>query len=164
MGNRCFASFVRFFLLPLLYFILLSFPSRRNILSTDERPVLGYDVTILSDLLHFSSSHDALISSVQMLLRKCYTFFVSVSLFFAGATTLPCKLRSLLSKRVMKKDYRSSSQKSDECVENNGWQRGSGSSESRMPILDWLLVRRSHQTRVKYSTCFNSEDTLLIVT
>ena len=96
--------------------------------------------------------------------QKVLYIFCWCKSFFAGATTLPCKLRSLLSKRVMKKDYRSSSQKSDECVENNGWQRGSGSSESRMSILDWLLVRRSHQTRVKYSTCFDSEDTLLTVT
>ena len=43
---------------------------RRNILRADENPVLGYDIMILSDLLHFSTSHDALISSVQMLLAK----------------------------------------------------------------------------------------------
>ena len=43
---------------------------RIYILSEDERPVLGYDVMILSDLLHFSTSHDALISSIQLLLAK----------------------------------------------------------------------------------------------
>ena len=31
---------------------------------------MGYDIMILSDLLHFSTSHDALISSIQMLLAK----------------------------------------------------------------------------------------------
>jgi len=41
-----------------------------NILCKDEKAVLGYDIVILSDLLHFSTSHDALISSVQMLLAK----------------------------------------------------------------------------------------------
>lgn len=30
----------------------------------------GYDVMILSDLLHFSNSHDELISSIRMLLAK----------------------------------------------------------------------------------------------
>jgi hypothetical protein len=41
----------------------------RNILCADERPVLGYDVMILS-LLHVSTSHDAMISSIQLLLAK----------------------------------------------------------------------------------------------
>ena len=84
---------------------------------------VGYDIMILSDLLHFSTSHDALISSIQMLLAKLESarIYVGVSLF-PGAQTLPFKLKgifirqvltrglrsaTLLSKRVKKQDYRS---------------------------------------------------------
>ena len=35
-----------------------------------NRPSPGYDIVLLSDLVHFFDSHDALISSVTMLLRK----------------------------------------------------------------------------------------------
>lgn len=79
---------------------------------------------ILSDLLHFSTSHDALISSIQMLLAKLESsrIYVGVSLF-TGDLTLPCKLNgitfirqvltpelrsaTLLSRRVKKQGYRS---------------------------------------------------------
>ena len=134
MGNRCFASFVRLFLCLYHYFIR---SPRRNILCADERPVLGYDIMILSDLLHFSTSHDALISSIQMLLAKLESarIYVGVSLF-AGAPILPCKLKGIifvrrvlthglrfatrLSKRVKQQDYRS--QKSSMKVSKiNGW-------------------------------------------
>ena len=90
--------------------------------------------------MHFSTSHDALVSSVQMLLPELESarFFIGVSFFFTGATTLSCKLngiifitqvlstrglRSLLSKRVKKQDY-CFAEIPDECIEKNGWQRG----------------------------------------
>ena len=99
--------------------------------------MLGYDIMILSDLLHFSTSHDDLISSIQMLLAKLESarVYVGVSLF-AGTLILPCKLKkiiffrqvftqglrsaTLLSKRVKKQDYRS--QKSSmKAPKINGW-------------------------------------------
>ena len=85
VGNRCFASFVRN-TSAFITIILLRSLSRRNILCADERPMLGYDIMILSDLLHFSTSHDALISSIQMLLAKLESarIYVGVS-HFAGA-------------------------------------------------------------------------------
>ena len=92
---------------------------------------------ILSDLLHFSTSHDALISSIQMLLAKQESsrIYVGVSLF-TGDLTLPCKLNgitfirqvltpelrsaTLLSRRVKKQGYRS--QKSSmKASKINGW-------------------------------------------
>lgn len=109
-----------------IFTIILLHPhiSRRNILCADGISVLGYDIMILSDLLHFSTSHDALISSIQMLLAKLESarIYVSVSLF-AGVPSLPCKLKeittirqvltwemksaTLLSRRVKKQGYRS---------------------------------------------------------
>ena len=58
-------------------------------LCADERPVLGYDVMILSNLLPFSTPHDALIRSIQLLLAKpkSSSIYVGVS-FFAGSPTL----------------------------------------------------------------------------
>ena len=46
----------------------------------------GYDIVILSDLLHFDSSHDVLISSLTSLLRKSATARTYVA---AGKYTLP---------------------------------------------------------------------------
>ena len=53
----------------------------------------GQWVTMLSNLLHFSSFHDALVSSAQILLAKLESarFFVGVSLL----STLPCKLNGI---------------------------------------------------------------------
>ena len=116
--------FCKIVFLSLLAIILT--PSRRNILGADEKPLtlLGYDIMILSDLLHFFTSHDALISSIQMLLAKQESsrIYVGVSLF-TGDLTLPCKLNgitfirqvltpelrsaTLLSRRVKKQGYRS---------------------------------------------------------
>ena len=78
--------FCKIISLSLLLIILLRSLSPRNILCADERPVLGYDIMILSDLLHFSTSHDALISSIQTLLAKLESarIYIGVSLFFWG--------------------------------------------------------------------------------
>jgi hypothetical protein len=56
----------------------------RNLLDVNEKQVLGYDIMILSDLLHFSASHDALISSVQMLLAKLESARIYVGVSFTG--------------------------------------------------------------------------------
>lgn len=74
---------------------------------------------ILSDLLHFSTSHDDLLSSIQMLLAKLESARIYVGV--SGAPTLLCKLKKIiffrqvftrglrsatvLSKRVKKQDY-----------------------------------------------------------
>jgi hypothetical protein len=42
----------------------------RLLLPADHQEAPGYDLIILSDLLHFHSSHDALLASVQALLSK----------------------------------------------------------------------------------------------
>ena len=69
--------------------------SHRNILRKDEKSILGYDIMILSDLLHFSTSHDALISSVQMLLAKLESarIYVGVSRFIVCFNWGLCKLK-----------------------------------------------------------------------
>ncbi|KAF8908664.1 putative methyltransferase-domain-containing protein [Mucidula mucida] len=46
----------------------------------------GYDIVILSDLLHFDASHDALVASLQALLAKSTA---SVAYVAAGKYTLP---------------------------------------------------------------------------
>jgi hypothetical protein len=77
---------VRLFLLSLIFYLTaFSLVPRRNILSADERPVLGYDVMILlaRDLLRFFTSHDGLITTIQMPLAKLESarIYVGVSLF-----------------------------------------------------------------------------------
>ena len=66
---RIFCKFF-FFRFNIFCFTNVRYPYKRNLLIAPEKPVLGYDIMILSDLLHFSTSHDALISSIQMLLAK----------------------------------------------------------------------------------------------
>jgi EEF1A N-terminal glycine/lysine methyltransferase len=39
-------------------------------MSANESPEQGYDVVLLSDLLHFDASHDVLLSSLTSLLKK----------------------------------------------------------------------------------------------
>jgi len=45
----------------------------RRLLSPNSADRLGYDIVILSDLLHFHSSHDALVASLTSLLSKSQT-------------------------------------------------------------------------------------------
>jgi nicotinamide N-methyltransferase len=51
----------------------MAYQLRRKLLRTRSSDRDGYDVVILSDLLHFSASHDMLVASVQMLLAKTQT-------------------------------------------------------------------------------------------
>jgi len=54
------------------------------LLPADHQEAPGYDLIILSDLLHFHSSHDALLASVQALLSKSKHSRIHVS---AGSYT-----------------------------------------------------------------------------
>ena len=135
VGNRCFASLVRLFFCHYYYLTTLSC---RNILRADEKPVLGYDIMILSDLLHFSTSHDELISSIQMLLAKLESariyvgvrpFLLEIRLYhvnwmkitFIRQVLIPgLRSATLSSGRVKKQGYRS--QKSSmKASKINGW-------------------------------------------
>ena len=44
--------------------------SIRALLPLDRHASTGFDIVILSDLLHFDTSHDALIKSLSLLLAK----------------------------------------------------------------------------------------------
>ena len=81
------------FLCQFLCYISCSVPfPLRNLLDINEKQVLGYDIMILSDLLHFSASHDALISSVQMLLAKLESARIYVGVSFTRVlNSTPCK-------------------------------------------------------------------------
>lgn len=58
----------------------------RSLLSLTGSEIMGYDVVILSDLLHFHSSHNVLIASLKSLLRKTADSRVYIA---AGRYTSP---------------------------------------------------------------------------
>lgn len=65
MGRGCPFSSVSFEALS----EILAFPLQ-SLRSLTGSEIMGYDVVILSDLLHFHSSHNVLITSLKSLLRK----------------------------------------------------------------------------------------------
>ncbi|KAF8155565.1 hypothetical protein B0H34DRAFT_500555 [Crassisporium funariophilum] len=74
-----------------------------GILSSSGESSPGYDIMILSDLLHFHSSHDALVSSIDMLLVKSKHARIYVG---AGVYTRPHVCESFLEKgRAINLDF-----------------------------------------------------------
>ncbi|KAJ3849634.1 hypothetical protein EV368DRAFT_46900 [Lentinula lateritia] len=67
-----------------------------ELLSLLQNPsIMGFDIVILSDLLHFDASHDALVKSLSLLLAKTVDARVYVA---AGKYTLPNVVSSFLQK------------------------------------------------------------------
>lgn len=66
MGVRCLAFAVQYFDICLT--ILVSLPTSKFLSQNNAGP--GFDIVIMSDLLHFDSSHPALLKSLLALLSK----------------------------------------------------------------------------------------------
>jgi len=73
----------------------------RSLLPTGSNP--GYDIVILSDLLHFHDSHDALVLSMKLLLSKTPDSIAYISvrpLAVMHSTTSPAQMRNFVTDRL----------------------------------------------------------------
>ena len=73
-------------LIPSFFSITIFFFRPRRLLPSNDTQPRGFDVVIMSDLLHFDSSHDVLLLSLKSLLSKTTTSRVYVA---AGNYTQP---------------------------------------------------------------------------
>ena len=127
--------------------------------------MLGYDVTVLSHLLYFSISHDALVSSVQMFLAKLESArsFVGVRFF----STLPCKLNGItFIRQVLTRGLRIIVRRNPRCMRQKKrlakrlWEFGkphvdiglvAASGPSHLPTI--FTLSASHASSLSKSNC-----------
>lgn len=73
MGYQCSSSHVSFVVFSMGPSYLNIMNNLRDLLPDNDCHPAGYDIVIMSDLLHFHSSHDVLVNSIISLLSKSHT-------------------------------------------------------------------------------------------